>query len=217
MKRNNQQHRRSSVIAALKGGMLSAGLMALSAGPAGAEGVGLTMTATATQGGACTVDVSPAALDLGSIKASDIVGSGGAPLVSPMQKTTVSLKNCGLGETGVAPVVTISGDHPSSEEISPTSSGRPYLFKTSGNAFRYWIVAASKQISTYDQASLYGDFPAGSANAEKSQVITGKGGESGDTRSKDVWLGVTCAAPTYCSSTQSGGLKATFHFTFAYQ
>lgn len=213
MKQNKQQHRRRSVAAALKGGVLSAGLLALSGGPAGAAPA-VTLTATATQGGTCTVDVSPPALSMGNIKASDVVGVGGVGLVSPMKKTTISLKNCnGLGDMTKVPVVRIRGQHPIPPEIKDGSSGIPFLFKDGGNSYRYWFVVTQDQnLKTYDQPRLFGE-----TTGDQGMVAFGKAGENGGGLQKDIWLGVTCANASYCTTALPGTLTATINFYFLYQ
>lgn len=191
----------------MKGYALPAALLLLAAGLAGRAGAAeLTMTATAIQS-SCTVDVSAPSLTF-TVKAAEVVGPDGGGLVSPMQKTTVSLKDCGLGKAETQPVVTLSGNHPGSPEITANSSGIPYVFKDSGSSYRYWFVASKTVQTTYVQAQLL---------ADQNEVISGQKGESGKGLSQDVWLGVTCATSTYCAGARPGDLKATLHFTFKYK
>ncbi|WP_261128651.1 MULTISPECIES: hypothetical protein [Serratia] len=176
------------------------------------------MTAKLTQS-TCTVDVDAAngTYLLSSTRASDIWGATGSGYIQPdLTKITVKLSQCGMGDAGKVPVVTLTGPK---AETAYLKQPNGFTFRdagTGGGTAREFFIGISKtnKPTKWDGNNFYQNL-----DPIKFSTTVGKG-ESGEGATATVWAGVASGIPgTHSdkSKARAGTVTATLTFTMAYQ
>lgn len=173
-------------------------------------------------GATATSPVIPGAFQLLDADSSQLTRcvSGSQGCFGPTKPVTLTLKGCGLGQTGKTPKVTLMGT-----QAQPADVTGPNQFMlrdagiAGGTSREYFVVVAGKAVPRWSgNPDLYGvgDVVLGSSVNEGSATTADS---SGNGAFRTLYLGVSCGGFTNCNlpTRLAGSLTASLTFDFAYK